>query len=263
MEVKVDGDIACSEADLKADLYSGPSPFASVILLHGGGWFHGDKAKDEDLAKLFAEQGYLVCVPNYRLTPAVTFPVARDDVLGVMDWLQNSRYGTLLSRSKIAFWGSSAGGNLAVEAALMSGRPAIDWSGPLDLLGFIEQTDGEASVSETAGQDFAHMSSASINQSGRNDAFLRWCIMQLVGNNRSRLREATPIFRATPRSGSIYMAHSANEFVPPGSAMKMQEALTAVGIESIVQVFPGGAHGKGFMDRALDSGLAFLRRVLD
>ena len=38
--------------------------------------------------------------------------------------------------------------------------------------------------------------------------------------------------------------------------------LSAVGIESIVQVFPG-PHGKGFMDRALDNGLAFLRRVLD
>jgi S-formylglutathione hydrolase FrmB len=59
------------------------------------------------------------------------------------------------------------------------------------------------------------------------------------------------------------MAHSANEFVPPGSAMKPQEALTAVGIESIVQVFSGGAHGKGFMDRALDNGLAFLRQALD
>ena len=43
----------------------------------------------------------------------------------------------------------------------------------------------------------------------------------------------------------------------------MQDALTAVGIESIVQVFPGGAHGKGFMDRALANGLAILRRVLD
>jgi acetyl esterase/lipase len=103
MEVKVDSDIACSEADLKADLYSGLSPFASVILLHGGGWFHGDKAKDEDLAKLLARQGYLVCVPNYRLTPAVTFPVARDDVLGVMDWLQNSRYGTCEAGRKSRF----------------------------------------------------------------------------------------------------------------------------------------------------------------
>jgi hypothetical protein len=42
--------------------------------------------------------------------------------------------------------------------------------------------------------------------------------------------------------------------------MKMQEALTAVGIESIVQVFSGGAYGKGFMDRALDNGPAFLRQ---
>jgi acetyl esterase len=86
--------------------------------------------------------------------------------------------------------------------------------------------------------------------------------MQLVGDDRSRLREATPIFRATPQSGPVYMAHSANEFVPPQSAMKMQQALTAVGVESIVQVLPGGAHAKGFMDRALDGGFSFLRRVL-
>jgi hypothetical protein len=44
--------------------------------------------------------------------------------------------------------------------------------------------------------------------------------------------------------------------------MKMQQALTAVGVESIVQVLPGGAHAKGFMDRALDGGFSFLRRVL-
>jgi acetyl esterase len=60
MEIEVDQDIACSGTDLKADLYYGPSPIASVILLHGGGWFHGDKTKDQDLATLIAEQGYLV-----------------------------------------------------------------------------------------------------------------------------------------------------------------------------------------------------------
>jgi acetyl esterase len=262
MEIKVDQDIACSGTDLKADLYYGPSPIASVILLHGGGWFHGDKTKDQDLATLIAEQGYLVCVPNYRLTPAVTFPAARDDVLRMLEWLRKSPHGLTESRSKIAFWGSSAGGNLAVEAALVSGLPAIDWSGPLDLLGFIEETDAEAMKSAAPTLDYAHISSASINQGGRNDGFLRRCIMQLVGDDRSRLREATPIFRATPQSGPVYMAHSANEFVPPQSAMKMQQALTAVGVESIVQVLPGGAHAKGFMDRALDGGFSFLRRVL-
>lgn len=164
MEIKVDQDIACSGTDLKADLYYGPSPIASVILLHGGGWFHGDKTKDQDLATLIAEQGYLVCVPNYRLTPAVTFPAARDDVLRMLEWLRKSPHGLTESRSKIAFWGSSAGGNLAVETALVSGLPAIDWSGPLDLLGFIEETDAEAMKSAAPTLDYAHISSASINQ---------------------------------------------------------------------------------------------------
>ncbi len=264
MEIEIDQDVACSNSTgLKADIYYGPSPAASVMLLHGGGWFHGDKAKDSDLANLLAERGFAVCVPNYHLTPSATFPSARDDILGAIEWFEQSHYGSPASRSKIALWGSSAGGNLAVEAALITGKPAIDWSGPLDLLGFIEETDQEATGTEVATQDFAHISSASINQGGRNDAFLRWCIMQLVGNDRSRLREATPIFRATSGSGPIYMAHSANEFVPPESAVKMQQALTAVGVESVVQIFSGGAHGKGYMDRALDGALAFLSRVLN
>ncbi len=84
MDITVERDVACDSVDLKADIYYGPSPIASVMLLHGGGWFHGDKVKDEDLAMLLAEQGYLVCVPNYRLAPSVTFPAARDDVLGAI-----------------------------------------------------------------------------------------------------------------------------------------------------------------------------------
>jgi alkylation response protein AidB-like acyl-CoA dehydrogenase len=50
--------------------------------------------------------------------------------------------------------------------------------------------------------------------------------------------------------------------VPPRSATKMQQALTEVGVESIVQIIPGAAHGKGFIHCALDGGLSFLRRVL-
>lgn len=32
-----------------------------------------------DVATIFAEQGYLVLVPNYRLAPADEYPAARED----------------------------------------------------------------------------------------------------------------------------------------------------------------------------------------
>jgi acetyl esterase/lipase len=208
------------------------------------------------------QEGFVVFVPNYSLTPSATFPTARDDILATVEWARSSRYGSPSSRSRVALWGSSAVGNLAVEASLVSGLPAVDWSGPLDLLGFIEETDAIAEASGAPTQDFAHISSAAINQGGRNDPFLRWVILELVGKDRSRLREATPLFRASARSGPMYMANSLSEFVPPESAIKMQRALAGVGVESIVQLLPGGAHAKGFTEAAIDGSLAFLRRAL-
>ena len=261
-QIVVDRDIAYQGRDRKLDVYSGRDAYASVVLIHGGGWFHGDKAKDEDLATRLAQEGFVVFVPNYGLTPSATFPAARDDILAAVEWARSSRHGSPSSRSRVALWGSSAGGNLAVEASLVSGLPAVDWSGPLDLLGFIEETDAGAEASGAPTQDFAHISSAAINQGGRNDAFLRWVIFELVGKDRSRLREATPLFRASARSGPMYMANSLGEFVPPAGATKMQLALAGVGVESIVQLVPGTAHAKGFADSAIGGSLAFLRRVL-
>ena len=245
--------------DLPLDIYEPSSYLATVVDLHGGGWFHGDKAKDEDLARRLAQSGFRVVVPNYRLTPAYSFPAGVDDVLAAGTWAQSTAEEGL---KKVAFIGSSAGGNLAVEAALATGQPAVSWSGPIDLAGFIAQTDGTGAA-QAPTQDYSRISSAEINQGGRNDGFLRWVILENVDNDRSRLRDATPINRAVSTSGPIYMANSIGEFVPPDGALAMQRALLNVGVESIMHVIPGTQHAKGYMDIAFDSSLTFLKRTLD
>jgi acetyl esterase len=244
--------------DLPLDVYEPPSYLATIVDVHGGGWFHGDKAKDEDLATRLAQRGFRVVVPNYRLTPDFRFPAGADDVLDAGVWARSTAATGL---KKVGFIGSSAGGNLVVEAALATGQPAVSWSGPIDLAGFIEETDGTAAA-ETPTQDYSKISSADINQGGRNDGFLRWVIMENVGNDRSQLAAATPINRAVGTSGPIYMASSIGEFVPPDGALAMQRALMKVDVESIVHVIPGTQHAKGYMDIAFDSSVAFLKRTL-
>lgn len=71
----------------------------------------------------------------YRLTPAHRLPAGRDDVLDVASWTTSRSTGA--DPSKLTFLGGSAGGNLAVEAALATGQPAVSWSGPIDLAGFV------------------------------------------------------------------------------------------------------------------------------
>ncbi|WP_416338758.1 alpha/beta hydrolase fold domain-containing protein [Pedobacter sp. MC2016-05] len=71
-----------------------------MINIHAGGWFHGDKAKDEDLATRLAQEGYLVIVPNYRLTPDGVYPAGKQDILFALEWLRQSEYS--FDRTKIA-----------------------------------------------------------------------------------------------------------------------------------------------------------------
>jgi acetyl esterase len=246
--------------DLKLDLYSGTNSKGAIVDIHGGGWFHGDKMKDEDLATRLAQEGYLVIVPNYRLTPAGIYPAGREDILDSLDWLKNSEYQ--FDRKKIAVWGSSAGGNLSVEVGLLRGIPAISWSGIIDIEDFILETDGKAAETK-ADFDFAHMPSATINQGGRNDPFLRWCIYALIGNDRSLLKEATPLTRVSPSSGPMYLANSINEFVPAEGALKLQAALLNAGVPSTVQLVTGTEHAKGYMPHAIDASLNFIDNIFN
>ena len=255
-------DVIFGHADgevLALDVYQPAAPRAAIMLLHGGGWFHGDKGKDEDLALRLAAEGYLVFVPNYRLAPKYPFPAARTDVIDAMNWALGSQYP--FDPARLAFWGSSAGGNLAVEAALLTGRPGVSWSGPLDLQRFIEETDGTAAATAPA-EDFANISSAAINQGGRNDGFLRWVILQNVAGDRSLLPEATTVRRASSSSGPVYMVNSLGEFVPAQDAMTMQRELAAVGVESSVHLLPGTAHAKGYLEKAIRGSLEFVARTL-
>lgn len=245
---------------LSLDVYSGENNKGAIIDVHGGGWFHGDKSKDEDLATLLAKEGYLVIVPNYRLTPTVVYPAAREDIIASLNWLRESQYD--FDKGKIAVWGSSAGGNLAIEVALMCGIPAVSWSGIIDIEGFILETDGNADETKDT-IDFAGTPSANINQGGRNDAFLRWCIYQLIGNDRSMLKEASPLTRVSAQSGQIYMANSMDEFVPPEGALKLQQALLDKGVPTTVQFVPGTLHGKGYLSQVMQSSLEFLENVFN
>jgi len=265
--VSIDSNVAYGRADdtiLLLDVYqrrSSPtedSARAAIVLVHGGGWFRGDKSKELSLATLLVDAGYIVFVPNYRLAPAHTFPAGKNDVLAAAHWAQESSYA--FDRRRVAFVGGSAGGNLVVEAAIATGRPAASWSGIFDLDGIIQST--AATAATPTQQDLDAMRSADINQTGRDDAFLRWVILQEVGGDLSLLAAASTTRHATMSTGTVYLANSLSEFVPVTDPRAMQDALAAVGVASTLQLIPGTAHAEGYLAAALPGTLSFLSEAL-
>lgn len=97
-----------------------PPSTGAVVLVHGGGWFRGDKSKEDGLSARLVDAGYTVFVPNYRLAPTDVFPASRDDVLTAYEWALQS--DVPFDRSKVAFFGGSAGGT---SPSRVASRPAV------------------------------------------------------------------------------------------------------------------------------------------
>lgn len=96
----------------------------AVLLIHGGGFGHGDKQQDlyVAMARKFARRGYVALSIDYRLVDpknqdkAVTvLDTAVVDALMALEWLRGhaEQYG--IDPEKIAIGGDSAGGAIAVH----------------------------------------------------------------------------------------------------------------------------------------------------
>jgi acetyl esterase/lipase len=87
----------------------------TVLYLHGGGYCTGAPASHRALAgHLAVHSGARVFVADYRLAPEHPFPAALDDAVGA--WRGLLAQG--IPPEQIAIAGDSAGGGLAVAAAL-------------------------------------------------------------------------------------------------------------------------------------------------
>ena len=97
-----------------------------LIHLHGGAFRRGRKSREtRPLLFRLARHGWVCVSANYRLRPAAHFPDQHVDVKRVIAWARDhaAEYGGDPARVLVA--GGSAGGNLAVFAALTPSDPAF------------------------------------------------------------------------------------------------------------------------------------------
>jgi acetyl esterase len=90
-----------------------------LVFLHGGGFVFGDvDTHDAQSRRLANRTGLAVLAVDYRRPPEHRFPAAPDDVDTAVGWLRRAgdRHG--LDPARVGVIGDSAGGNLALVAAL-------------------------------------------------------------------------------------------------------------------------------------------------
>jgi acetyl esterase len=100
-------------------LYVPEGAARTVVVLHGGGFVFGDvDTHDGQSRRLANRTGSAVLAVDYRRPPEHRFPAAPDDVDTALAWLSREAAGLGLDAGRVVTLGDSAGGNLALVAAL-------------------------------------------------------------------------------------------------------------------------------------------------
>lgn len=252
-----------SKYDLKLDVYQDADAITKdrpvIIDIHGGGWWLGYKEEETDWATDFAKRGFIVFVPNYRLAPKYLYPAPVDDLIGLYDWIKESKYE--FDRNKIGAVGMSSGGNLAIELGLRLGIPIASWSGIIDLDNWIEKHPDVVASNKNA--PIPGTPVGKINQTGSNDPYYKWFVLNYVNGNLDLLKKASPLHRVTEDAGPMYLANSLDELSPTDAVEKLQRELTKNDIPSVVQFVAGHGHGEAYMDQAQIATVAFLTTIFN
>ncbi|RAX22959.1 MULTISPECIES: alpha/beta hydrolase [unclassified Actinomyces] len=99
-----------------------------VLCIHGGGMWAGTLDSEHHVFARIAAIQDAVCVSvDYRLAPEHPFPAGLDDVMVALRWAASCE-DLGADRSRIALYGGSAGGGIALGAALRArdeGGPAL------------------------------------------------------------------------------------------------------------------------------------------
>lgn len=99
----------------------------TIVFVHGGGFVLGGLDSHDAICRNLAQgSGAVVVAVDYALAPEHPFPRPLEDVLDVIEWVRNTSASLPLNLQSIALAGDSAGGQLALAAALnelRAGRP--------------------------------------------------------------------------------------------------------------------------------------------
>ena len=253
-----------SESNLLLDVYepiglTGKLP--AVLLIHGGGWFGGDKADayNAEVSKSLATEGFVVFSVNYRLVPKARYPAQLDDVQRAVRWVRAhaDEYG--IDAKRVGATGDSAGGHLA---SLLGTRETRDNSDKR-LSTFSSKV--KCVVDLYGPSDFMADKSTS-----KLPSFATSLVTNLFGIKRDEAlelyREGSPISHVDKNSAPFLIMHGDKDpLVPLDQSNRLADALKMVGVEVKLIVMHNDGHGfKAPENRALQKSetLAFFKRLL-
>ncbi len=204
-----------------------------LIYAHGGGFMQGSLSSwDAMLRELVRQSGVAALSVDYKLSPEHRFPKAFEEMVAVTRLAAREGAGLGIDPSRLAVGGDSAGGNLALAAALAMRDEGLRAVRFMLLLYGVYSTDSESPSWQRFGQG-----------AGLSQTQMRWIWETYLENPEQRQD-----WRAAPIIGKLAGLPPAHLIV--GSLDPLQDdshrlaaALRDAGVPCALTVYDGINHG--------------------
>ncbi len=220
---------------LDAHVPDGAGPFPIAILIHGGGWSGGDKSGSNrpgdgaDISPWFetlSAANYTWFSINYRLAPKNRWPASFEDVQAAVRWVKAHAGEYKGDARRIAVFGHSAGGHLAL---LLAEDPSPE-TRVQAVVGFAPVSDLVSDTERRGG-----LSTSLQNLFG----FPK----EMTADSRKVLWEASPLSRVRSGMPPVLIVHGdADKTVPLDQSRAFIARLKEAGVPCELIVRPGAPH---------------------
>jgi acetyl esterase/lipase len=244
-----------SNWEAKLDVYTPKSdgPHPTVLHIHGGGWIGGSPAPTFLRALPFLEMGYAVVNISYRVAPVAEAPAAVEDALCALRWVVRHAKEHNFDVGRIVTAGYSAGGHLALMAAMVPASAGLDRQCPGTELPKVAAVVNWFGITDVADL---------LDGKNQRDYAVQW-----LGSRPDRVevaRRLSPLTYVRKDLPPILTIHGDDDpTVPYAHATRLHAALKKVGATTELVAIPKGLHG-GFPApdqlRAVEAMRAFLRK---
>jgi acetyl esterase len=213
---------------VRCRLYVPAGARRTVLFLHGGGFVFGDVDTHDGQSRRIANRtGSAVLAVDYRRPPEHKFPAAPDDVDTALGWLLARLPGLGLDPARVVALGDSAGGNLALVAALRN--PGV-LAATVLVYPFVDATASMPSYARTDG--------------GLTRAQGEWFIRQYIRDERDLVDpDLTPFLATSFATLPPTYVQVAEHDVLADEDVELARRLADAGVPVETTVYDGMVHG--------------------